>query len=181
LESNENVSQLEEDEIIMIDNNKAQIVHQNSEQDRSLNFQKQSLKKRKVRGEDSRVNEAFEYLKQKTEEMKKIQDEFSQFGDLIATKLRAMDKITQQYVMHDINNIMFNATLNTYYPNAQQHQNNHHISSFQQIPPQHSTYQSNKETPAVPPYLHTPSLSSHSMYKHDQPTTSTQHLTHPSY
>jgi len=169
----------------------AQIIHQNSEQVRSL---KPSSRERKVKEEDSRVKEAFEYLKQKKEEIKKYKDEFSLFGDLIATKLRDMDKITQQYVMNDINNIMFNATLNTYYSTAQQHPNNQQTSPFQQISPLHSTYKFNKQTPAFPPYSHIPyphtpyslhdqsSLApSNSMYNHDPTTTSATHLMHPSY
>jgi len=110
----------------------------------------------------------------------------------IATKLRAMDKVTQQYAMNDINNIMFNAALNTYYSTAQQHPKNQQTSSFQQIPPLHSTYQSNKPTPAVLPYSHIPysfqplqdqisPAPSNSMYKPDQITTSATHLMHPSY
>jgi len=43
---------------------------------------KNSSMKKKVRGKVGRVNEVFEYLKQNKEEIKKIEDEFSLFGNL---------------------------------------------------------------------------------------------------
>jgi len=79
LESNDIEIELEEDEVSMIDNNHAEeilqessistspahIIYHNTEQVKSFNTQKQSSRKRKVRGEDSHVNEAFDYLQKK--------------------------------------------------------------------------------------------------------------------
>lgn len=83
------------------------------------------LPKRKVRALRNQqrqkiITVACECLKRKAEQptmltsnfkLEEKQDECHIFGLLIAQKLRVMNNITRQYVMHDIHNIMFKAVI----------------------------------------------------------------------
>jgi len=49
-------------------------------------------------------------------------DEYDIYGALVATKLRKMDEITRQYVMNEIDNLMFRAIIqSTSHKNVQPH------------------------------------------------------------
>jgi hypothetical protein len=71
-------------------------------------------KKKKEKDEnETRVSQAYEYLMQKQKESQKKteKDEYDIYGALVATKLRKMDEITRQYVMNEIDNLMFRAII----------------------------------------------------------------------
>lgn len=72
----------------------------------------------KKRRQEEAVNVACEYLKKKFQELEKptsvpadMNDECYIFGQLIAAKLRKMDYNRRQYAMHDINNAIFQHTV----------------------------------------------------------------------
>jgi len=82
-------------------------------------------KKKKEKDENEiRVSQAYEYLMQKQKESQKKmeKDEYDIYGALVATKLRKMDEITRQYVMNEIDNLMFRAIIqSTSHKNIQPH------------------------------------------------------------
>lgn len=73
-------------------------------------------KKRQLQAtSEERAEEAYAYLVKKRREGtldKKQKDECDIFGELIAAKLKSLDHYTRQFVMNDINNLMFRATIN---------------------------------------------------------------------
>ncbi|XP_022183161.1 uncharacterized protein LOC111042769, partial [Myzus persicae] len=71
-------------------------------------------KKKKPTDENEiRASQAYEYLMQKQKESQKKmeKDEYDIYGALVATKLRKIDEITRQYVMNEIDNLMFRAII----------------------------------------------------------------------
>lgn len=75
----------------------------------------------KRKNDDSRMDEMYSYMmkKQREEVRERYEelDECSIFGQLVTTKLKKLDEMTRQYVMNDINNLMFRAAIRntTYY------------------------------------------------------------------
>ncbi|KAF0752008.1 Uncharacterized protein FWK35_00012629 [Aphis craccivora] len=115
-------------------------------------------KKKKAKDENEiRVSQAYEYLMQKQKESQKKmeKDEYDIYGALVATKLRKMDEITRQYMMNEIDNLMFRAIIqSTSYKNVQPHPSqNTSLNYVQQpytFPSQFQTFNYTQQ-PFIPP------------------------------
>jgi len=61
---------------------------------------------------EKRMGDAFDILKSVSEQPPK--DDVQLYTDLLATKLRSFDERTREIIMHNIDNLVFNAKMNNY-------------------------------------------------------------------
>jgi len=85
---------------------------------------------------EKRMGDAFDILKSVSEEQPS-KNEIQLYSDLLATKLRSFNERTREIIMHNIDNLVFNAKMNNY-ENSSYQANSYYdqpMSTLPRIPP----------------------------------------------